>query len=143
MSQVKKDDTVKVHYTGKLKDGQVFDSSVERDEPIEFKVGDGKIIPGFENGIIDMKVNEKKTIEIAKEDAYGEVHDELYQEIPKDQLPDEVEPAEGMGLVAKNPDGSERELRINAVKDESIIVDANHPLAGKDLNFEVEVLEIK
>lgn len=142
MSKVKKDDTVKVHYTGKLNNGEVFDSSVKRGEPIEFKVGDGKIIPGFENGIIDMEVNEKKTIEIAKEDAYGEAHDELFQEIPKDQLPGEIEPKEGMGLVAKNPDGSERQLLINAVKDDSIVVDANHPLAGKDLNFEIEVIEI-
>jgi len=142
MSQVKTNDTVKVHYTGKLQDGQVFDSSLER-EPIEFTVGQGQIIPGFENGLIDMKVNEKKTIEIPHTEAYGEVQKELFQEVPKSQLPQEIEPQVGMGLVSKNPDGTERQLRVAEVKDESIIIDANHPLAGKDLTFELEVMEIK
>ncbi|MFD2697121.1 peptidylprolyl isomerase [Mesonia sediminis] len=142
MSQVKQNDTVKVHYTGKLEDGQIFDSSLER-EPIEFTLGQGQIIPGFENGLIDMKVNEKKTINIAHTEAYGEVREELFQEVPKNQLPQEIEPKVGMGLVSKNPDGTERQLRVAEVKDESIIVDANHPLAGKNLVFDVEVMEIK
>ncbi|MDR9400049.1 MAG: peptidylprolyl isomerase [Psychroflexus sp.] len=142
MSQVKENDTIKLHYTGKLSDGQVFDSSVER-EPIEFKVGEGKIIPGLEKGVIDMKVNEKKTIEIAKDEAYGEASDELFQEVKKDQLPEDIKPEVGMGLVSKNPDGSERQLRVAEVKDDHIVVDANHPLAGKDLVFDVELVEIK
>ena len=142
MSQVKENNTVKIHYTGKLQDGQVFDSSLER-EPIEFTIGSGQIIPGLEKGLIDMKVNDKKTIEIPQAEAYGEVQDELFQEVPKDQLPQEIAPEVGMGLVAKNPDGSERQLRVAEVKDTSIIIDANHPLAGKDLIFDVEVLEIK
>ena len=86
MSQVKQDDTVKVHYTGKLANGEVFDSSLERD-PMEFQVGKGQLIPGFENGIIDMKVNEKKTLVIPMEEAYGEPRKELIQEVPKDKLP--------------------------------------------------------
>jgi len=142
MSQVKKDDTVKVHYTGTLEDGQVFDSSLER-EPIEFKVGEGKMIPGFEKGVLDMELNEKKKIEIPSSEAYGEVNDELFQDVPKTQLPEDIEPKVGMGLAAKMPDGSERQLRVAEVKDDSIVVDANHPLAGKDLNFEIEVVEIK
>jgi FKBP-type peptidyl-prolyl cis-trans isomerase 2 len=142
MSQVKENDTIKLHYTGKLSDGQVFDSSFER-EPIEFKVGEGKIIPGLEKGVIDMKVNEKKTIEIAKDEAYGEASDELFQEVKKDQLPEDIKPEVGMGLVSKNPDGSERQLRVAEVKDDHIVVDANHPLAGKDLVFDVELVEIK
>lgn len=142
MSQVKENDTIKLHYTGKLADGQVFDSSVER-EPIEFKVGEGKIIPGLEKGVIDMKVNEKKTIEIAKDEAYGEASDELFQEVKKEQLPEDIKPEVGMGLVSKNPDGSERQLRVAEVKDDHIVVDANHPLAGKDLIFDVELVEIK
>ena len=142
MSQVKTNDTVKVHYTGKLQDGQVFDSSLER-EPIEFTIGQGQIIPGFENGLIDMQVNEKKTIEIPHTEAYGEVQKELFQEVPKSQLPQEIEPQVGMGLVSKNPDGSERQLRVAEVKEESIIIDANHPLAGKDLTLELEVLQTK
>ncbi|MDT0294307.1 peptidylprolyl isomerase [Mesonia ostreae] len=142
MSQVKKNDTVKVHYTGKLEDGQVFDSSLER-EPIEFTLGQGQIIPGFEDGLIDMKVNDKKTVQIPHTEAYGEVQKELFQEVPKSQLPQEIEPQVGMGLVSKNPDGTERQLRVAEVKDESIIIDANHPLAGKDLTFDLEVMEIK
>ena len=84
MSQVKENDTVKIHYTGKLQDGQVFDSSLERD-PIEFTIGGGQIIPGLEKGLIDMKVNDKKTIEIPQAEAYGDVQKELFQEVPKEQ----------------------------------------------------------
>lgn len=141
MSQVQGNETVKLHYTGKLNDGQVFDSSVER-EPLEVKLGEGKLIPGFEKGLLDMKVNQKKTITITKNEAYGEVQKELFQKIPKDNLPDEIKPAVGMGLVSKNSDGSERQLRVSDVKDGFIIVDANHPLAGQDLTFELELLEI-
>ncbi|WP_372916870.1 peptidylprolyl isomerase [Salegentibacter sp.] len=143
MSQVKQNDTVKVHYTGKLTDGQVFDSSVERGEPIEFTMGQGQLIPGFEKGLIDMEVNEKKTINIPKEEAYGEPREELVQEVPKSQLPEEIKPEVGMGLVSKSPDGNEMNLVVKEVKDESIVVDGNHPLAGKDLVFDLEVVEIK
>lgn len=143
MSQVKENDTVKVHYTGKLTEsGQVFDSSLERD-PLEFTLGQGMLIPGFEKGIIDMKVNEKKTIEIPKDEAYGDKQDELFQKVDKAQLPEEIKPEVGMGLVSKNPDGSERQLRVAAVNDDHIVVDANHPLAGQDLTFEIEVVDIK
>jgi FKBP-type peptidyl-prolyl cis-trans isomerase SlpA len=142
MSQVKENNTVKVNYTGKLSDGQVFDSSEGR-EPLEFTMGQGQIIPGFEKGIIDMKVNEKKTITIAKEDAYGEINEDLKQEVPKTELPQDIEPEVGMGLVSKSPDGQEINLHIVEVKEESIIIDGNHPLAGKDLIFDIEVLEIK
>ena len=143
MSQVKANDTVKVHYTGKLADGQVFDSSVERGEPIEFTMGQGQLIPGFEKGLIDMKVNEKKTINIPKEEAYGEPREELVQEVQKSQLPDEIKPEVGMGLVSKSPDGQEMNLVVKDVKEETIVVDGNHPLAGKDLVFDLEVVEIK
>ena len=143
MSQVKANDTVKVHYTGKLADGQVFDSSVERGEPIEFTMGQGQLIPGFEKGLIDMKVNEKKTINIPKEEAYGEPREELIQEVQKSQLPEEIKPEVGMGLVSKSPDGQEMNLVVRDVKEETIVVDGNHPLAGKDLVFDLEVVEIK
>ncbi|HET8810068.1 MAG TPA: peptidylprolyl isomerase [Flavobacteriaceae bacterium] len=142
MSQVKQNDTVKVHYTGKLADGQVFDSSLER-EPIEFTLGQGQLIPGFEKGVIDMKVNEKKTVTIPCDEAYGEVNDSLFQEVKKEQLPPEIKPEVGMGLVSKNPDGTERQLRVAEVKEDAIVVDANHPLAGKELIFDLEVVEIK
>lgn len=143
MSQVKQNDTVKVHYTGKLEDGQVFDSSVERGEPIEFTLGQGQLIPGFEKGLIDMKVNEKKTVTIPKEEAYGEPREDLIQEVDKNQLPEEIKPEVGMGLVSKSPDGREMNLIVKDVKEDTIVVDGNHPLAGKDLVFDLEVVEIK
>ncbi len=142
MSQVKAEDTVQVHYTGKLENGQVFDSSVDR-EPLEVKLGQGQLIPGFEKGLIDMKVKEKKTVNVPHSEAYGEVQQDLFQEISKSELPAEITPEKGMGLVSKNPDGTERQLRVAEVKEDSIIIDANHPLAGQDLIFELEVLDIK
>ena len=89
MSQVKQNDTVKVHYTGKLTNGQIFDSSLER-EPLEVTLGEGKLIPGFENAIIDMKLNDKKTVEISKEDAYGDILEDLFHHVPKEQLPQDI-----------------------------------------------------
>lgn len=142
MSQVKQNDTVRVHYTGKLADGQIFDSSLER-EPIEFTMGQGQLIPGFENGLLEMKVNEKKTVTIPSEEAYGEPRQELIQEVEKNQLPEEIKPEEGMGLVSKSPDGQEMNLIVREVKEDTIVVDGNHPLAGKDLTFDLEVIEIK
>ena len=141
MSQVKQNDTVKVHYTGKLVDGQVFDTS-EGKEPIEFTLGLGQLIPGFEKGLLDMKVNERKTIHIPKEEAYGEPRAELVQEVEKSQLPEEITPEVGMGLVSKTPDGQEMNLVVSEVKENTIVVDGNHPLAGKDLIFDLEVVEI-
>jgi len=142
MSQVKANNTVKVHYTGKLADGQIFDTS-EGKEPIEFVLGKGQLIPGFEQGLIDMKLNEKKTITIAKEDAYGEVNTSLIQEVDKANLPQDMEPKVGMGLVSKTPDGQEMNLMIVEVKEESVVIDGNHPLAGRDLVFDLEVVDIK
>jgi FKBP-type peptidyl-prolyl cis-trans isomerase SlpA len=142
MIQVKENNTVKVNYTGKLADGQVFDSS-EGKEPIEFTLGQGQLIPGFEKGLIDMKLNEKKTITIAKEEAYGEVNKDLIQEVKKTELPQDMAPEVGMGLVSKSPDGQEMNLMVVEVREESIVIDGNHPLAGKELIFDLEVLEIK
>jgi|TARA_B110000971_G_scaffold218878_1_gene258634 FKBP-type peptidyl-prolyl cis-trans isomerase SlpA len=142
MIQVTENSTVKVNYTGKLADGQVFDSS-EGKEPIEFTLGQGQLIPGFEKGLIDMKLNEKKTISMPKEDAYGEINEALIQEVNKSELPQEMEPKVGMGLVSKSPDGQEMNLMVIEVKEESIVIDGNHPLAGKDLIFDLEVVEIK
>ncbi|WP_445382169.1 FKBP-type peptidyl-prolyl cis-trans isomerase [Robiginitalea sp. IMCC44478] len=142
MSKVKANDMVKVHYTGKLTNGEVFDSSLER-EPLEVQLGQGQLIPGFEKGLVDMEVNEKKTITIPKEEAYGEVQKELFHKIEKEQLPDTIKPEVGMGLVARNEDGTERQLRVAQVNEDSIVVDANHPLAGQDLIFELELLQIK
>jgi len=141
MSQVKIGDTVSVHYTGKLSTGEVFDSSLER-EPLKVTLGEGMLIAGFERGLVDMEVNEKKTLNIPVEEAYGEVRKELIQDVPKEHLPADMTPEVGMGLVSKTPEGKEIQLRVAEVKEDSIVVDANHPLAGKDLVFEIEVLEI-
>nr|AOE10951.1 FKBP-type peptidyl-prolyl cis-trans isomerase [uncultured bacterium]CCF99313.1 peptidyl-prolyl cis-trans isomerase, FKBP-type [uncultured Flavobacteriia bacterium] len=141
MSQVKENNTVKVNYTGKLSDGQVFDSS-EGKEPLEFTLGQGQLIPGFEKGLIDMKLNEKKTITVAKAEAYGEINDDLRQEVKNTELPQDIKPEVGMGLTSKSPDGQEMKLHVVEVKEESIVVDGNHPLAGKDLIFDLEVIAI-
>jgi FKBP-type peptidyl-prolyl cis-trans isomerase 2 len=142
MSQVKENNTVKVHYTGKLSDGQVFDSS-EGKEPLEFTLGQGRLIPGFEKGLMDMKLNEKKTITITKEEAYGLVNQDLIQEVQKSELPQEITPEVGMGLVSKSSDGQEMNLQVVEVREASIVLDGNHPLAGKDLTFDLEVVDIK
>lgn len=142
MNQVKENNTIKVNYTGKLSDGQVFDSS-EGKEPLEFTLGQGQIIPGFEKGVMDMKLNEKKTITVAKEEAYGEINDDLKQEVQKTELPEDISPKVGMGLVSKTPDGKETNLRVIEVKAETVVIDGNHPLAGEDLIFDVEVVGIK
>ena len=142
MIQVKENNTVKVHYVGKLSDGQVFDTS-EGKEPLEFTLGQGKLIAGFEKGLIDMKINEKKTITISKEEAYGESREDLIQEVDKSQLPEDITPEVGMGLVSKSADGNEMNLLIVEVKESTIVIDGNHPLAGKELTFDLEVVDIQ
>ncbi|EGV44388.1 peptidylprolyl isomerase [Bizionia argentinensis JUB59] len=142
MSHVKENDTVQVHYTGKLTSGQVFDSSEDK-EPLEFTLGQGMLIPGFEKAVLEMKVNDKKTVVIEKTEAYGDVQQELFHEVKKDQLPEDIKPEVGMGLASKNPDGSEHQFRISAVNNDHIIVDGNHPLAGQDLTFDLELVAIK
>ncbi|MBD0823967.1 FKBP-type peptidyl-prolyl cis-trans isomerase [Aestuariibaculum marinum] len=142
MSQVKENDTVRVHYTGKLSNGQIFDTSAER-EPLEATLGQGLLIPGFEKAIIDMEVNEKKTVTIPKEEAYGDIQQELFHKVDNTQLPAEVKPEVGMGLVSKSEDGREHQFRVAQVNEDHIIVDGNHPLAGQDLTFELELIEIK
>lgn len=141
MSKVQANDTIEVHYAGKLANGQVFDSTEGRD-PLKITLGEGKLIPGLESGLLDMEIDEKKTITIAKEDAYGEIRKELFQVVKNEELPDTIKPEVGMGLVASNPDGTERQLRVAEVNDDHIVIDANHPLAGHDLIFELQLVSI-
>ena len=141
MNQVTVNSKVKVHYKGKLANGEVFDTS-DGKEPIEFTLGQGQLIPGFEKGLIDMKLNEKKTINMTKDEAYGEVNETLIQEVKKTDLPQDMEPKVGMGLVSKSPEGQEINLMVVEVKEETIVIDGNHPLAGRDLVFDLEVVEI-
>ncbi len=143
MSVVKENDTVKVHYTGKLKEsGQIFDSSKDR-EPLEFTLGQGMLIPGFESAVINMKVNDKKTVNIPVDKAYGDVNKELFHKVEREHLPAEVKPEVGLGLASKDAQGNEHQFRIAEVKEDHIIVDGNHPLAGQELVFDLEVVEIK
>ena len=141
MSEVKNGDKVKIHYTGKLKDGSIFDSSEGR-EPLEFTVGGNMVVPGFENGVIGMKKGENKTISISPEEAYGEHNAEKVSVVERTQLPKDMEPEVGMALQATAQDGSVVPVAITEVNEETITVDANHPLAGKELMFDLELVEI-
>lgn len=141
MSQAKSGDTVKIHYTGTLDDGTQFDSSKDR-EPLEFEVGSGQVIPGFDKAVEGMSVGEEKSVNIASDDAYGPHHAQMVQEVPKSALPQGLEPETGMGLQAQGQDGQPINLLVTEVNEESITVDANHPLAGKDLNFDIELVDI-
>jgi peptidylprolyl isomerase len=131
-------DTVRVHYTGRLESGDVFDSS-EGGEPMEFQVGAGQVIPGFDQGVQGMAVGDKKTIEIEADDAYGQRVDQLVNSIPREGLNlGETQPEAGMNLIMHVADGQQIPVQITEVTDTHVTLDANHPLAGEKLIFEVE-----
>ena len=142
MSQsVKKGDKVKIHYTGRIKDGQVFDSSMERD-PLEFEVGSGSIIKGLEKSIVGMKPGEKKEISVSPEEGYGNFDKKLLFDMPKEKIPADIKPEVGMRLQLVNNQGQTFPVYVSEIEDESIKIDANHPLAGKELVFNIELLQI-
>ena len=141
MSKAKSGDTVRVHYTGKLDDGTQFDSSAGKD-PLEFSLGAGNVIPGFDNAVEGMAVGDSKSVKIEADDAYGPRHEQLIQDVPRAHLPDEMQPAVGMQLQAQGEDGQPIQLIVTAVEEETITVDGNHPLAGQSLNFDIELVEI-
>ena len=142
MTQIEKNKVVSMHYTGTLEDGTVFDSSEGR-APLEFIYGIGQIIPGLEAGLEGLKVGDKKKIEgITPDKAYGEKHPEAMQEVPKSQLPQDMEVQVGMQLAAQGPQGP-IPVVIAEIKEESVVVDFNHPLAGKTLTFEVEIMDLR
>ncbi|MBD3314069.1 peptidylprolyl isomerase [Candidatus Woesearchaeota archaeon] len=136
--EVKKGSKVKVSYTGTLDDGQVFDTS-EGKEPLEFEVGAGMIIPGFEQGVMGMKEGEEKEIKIEAKDAYGERDENNVQAIPKDQVDVGQEVKEGMTLAVQAPNGQKVPVKVTKVDDQNVFIDMNHPLAGKNLSFKVKV----
>ena len=139
MSKAKSGDKVRIHYTGKLDDGTQFDSSAGR-EPLEFDLGGGGVIPGFDSAVDGMAVGESKSVKIESEEAYGPRHEELIQDVPKSELPDDMELSVGLQLQAQNPEGQVMRFTITEVTDDTITVDGNHPLAGQDLTFELEVV---
>ena len=141
MKKVQNGDTVTVNYTGKFEDGTVFDTSmVEGREPIKTKLGEGNLISGFENGLIDMGIGETKTITINPADAYGEYNEQMIQEVPKTQMPGEVEV--GITLQADTQMGTINFV-VKEVKEETVVLDANHPLAGKTLVFDLELVDVE
>lgn len=142
LSKVKEGDTVKVHYTGKLNDGSVFDTSRERNEPLEFTLGQGQLIPGFEKAVEGMDIGDSTTVEIPSDEAYGERRDDLELEVSRDELPDNIEPEVGMQLqMQQQQNGKAIPVQIKEVTDDKVKLDANHPLAGKDLTFDIELVE--
>ena len=143
MTQAKAGDTVKVHYTGKLDDGTVFDTSAER-EPLEFMIGEGQVIPGFEQAIIGMEPGDSKTTKIGSDDAYGPHRPEMVLSVERDQFPPNIEPELDQQLQIRQPDGQTFVVTVTDITDngEHVTLDANHPLAGQDLTFDIQLVEI-
>lgn len=141
MAQAKHGDTVKVHYTGKLEDGTVFDSSENR-EPLEFTIGEGKIIPGFEQAVIGMSPGESKTEKVPADQAFGPYREELVLEVDRQQIPADVELKVGNRLQFRHADSRATQGLITDVSESKVKLDANHPLARRDLIFDIQLLEI-
>jgi FKBP-type peptidyl-prolyl cis-trans isomerase 2 len=141
MQQVKSGDKVKVHYHGRLISGDTFDSSEGR-EPLEFEVGGGMVIKGFDDGVTGMAVGEKKTVNIAAEEAYGVKNEEMVIEFPKTNFPPDMQLEVGLPLMMRNGQGQNFQVVVIEIKEETVILDANHPLAGKELIFDLELVEI-
>ncbi len=141
MTQAKYGDKVTVHYTGKLTDGTVFDSS-NGSTPLEFRIGEGQIIPGFEKAVLGMSAGESKTTHLKVDDAYGPHRPEMVVEVSRSQMPSEIEPEIGQQLQIQQPDGAVIPVVITEVNDTTITLDANHPLAGEELIFDIELVAI-
>jgi len=140
-AKAKEGDTVKVHYTGKLKDKSIFDSSQDA-EPLELTVGSGQVIPGFEKAVVGMEVGDSKTVEIAAAEAYGPYRNELVVEIEREQVPEDLPIEVGKPLILRQADAPPIRVMVTDISEQSVTLDANHPLAGEDLTFEVELVEI-
>ena len=141
MVQAKSGDTVKVNYTGRLESGEVFDSCVDR-EPLEVTLGSGQVISGFEEVLVGMSEGESKTVTIPVENAYGHYHEEMVMEVDKERLPEGAEPTEGQQYQVSQPSGESYIVTVTGVSASKVTLDANHPLAGKDLTFDIELLAI-
>jgi len=141
LATIKEGDTVKVHYTGTIADGTVFDSSRER-EPLEVTLGEGKLIPGFEKAVVGMNVGDTSKVTIPSEEAYGEKREDMVIDVDRGQIPPDIKPEVGQQLQIQQKDGGAIPVVITEVTDETVQLDANHPLAGQELTFEIEVLEV-
>lgn len=141
MSEARNGDRVKVHYTGKLWDGRIL-GSTENNQPVEFTIGSGQIVPGIEKGIIGMEVGERKTITIAPEDGFGPRREELVVDVNRSELPENMEPAIGQRVRMRQDDGQNIDLMITDMAEDTITLDANHPLAGRMLLFDLELVAI-
>lgn len=141
MVQAQPGDTVKIHYIGKLEDGTVFDSSVDG-EPLEFTLNGGQVIPGFEKAVVGMSIGETKTETIPMEQAYGPYRGEMVLEVERQNMPSDFEPAIGQQLQVQQTDGQNIPVVVTAVTDSTVQLDANHPLAGEDLTFDIQLVEI-
>lgn len=141
MAAAKSGDTVRVHYTGRLVDGTVFDSSEGR-EPLEFTLGEQQVISGFDRAVSGMQVGESVTVTIPVDDAYGRHRDNLVIQVDQSQFPADIKPELGLSLRMQQPDGSTVRVRITALEAGKVTLDANHPLAGEDLVFDIELVEI-
>lgn len=141
----KQGDKVKVDYVGTFDDGTEFDSSKHGDHshPLEFSIGEGQVIKGFEEAVTGMEKGETKKIRLEPKDAYGEINDQLTAKVPKDQLPKDVEVKEGMMLAVAGPDGHQMPATVTKIEEKEIILDLNHPMAGKVLNFELTMVEFE
>ncbi|MHC4572120.1 MAG: FKBP-type peptidyl-prolyl cis-trans isomerase [Planctomycetota bacterium] len=141
MAQAKSGDTVKVHYTGRLDDGTVFDSSAARD-PLELTIGGDRLIPGFEQAVVGMNLGESKTVEIPADEAFGPYREELVTEVERSKLPMDIVPEVGQKLNMTDVGGQTTVVTVAEVSESSITIDTNHPLAGKDLTFDIELVQI-
>jgi FKBP-type peptidyl-prolyl cis-trans isomerase 2 len=141
MVQAKNGDTVTVHYTGKLEDGTVFDSSVNRD-PLQFTLGEDLLIPGFEQAVLGMSAGESKTAKVSADQAYGPHREEMVVEIDRQEFPPHFQPEVGQQLQIPQSDGRTTQLIVTDVSEQKVTLDANHPLAGRDLIFDIQLLEI-
>ena len=141
MAQAKEGDEVQVHYTGKLEDGTVFDTSQDG-EPLSFTIGENRVIPGFESAVVGMEPGDSKTTEIEPDQAYGEHRDDMVMELDRDQIPEDVEPDVGQQLQLRLENGQTVPVLITALGEETVTIDANHPLAGRTLIFEIELVDV-
>jgi peptidylprolyl isomerase len=142
MTQAQQGNIVRVHYTGRLDDGSVFDSS-EGGEPLEFTIGQGQMIPGFEQGVVGMELGESRTVTIAADQAYGVYQPQGVIEVDRSEIPPTIQLEVGLQLQATGPDGRPAQLTVIELSEDKVKMDGNHPLAGKDLTFEIEVIGIR